>query len=45
MARGGPIAKNLKIYSQGLKTSVLETFKSEEERNMLLDSLSMIDYK
>ncbi|KGU16447.1 hypothetical protein MEY_00846 [Candida albicans 19F] len=45
MARGGPIAKNLKIYSQGLKTSVSETFKSEEERNMLLDSLSMIDYK
>lgn len=45
MARGGPIAKNLKIYSQGLKTSVLETFKLEEERNMLLDSLSMIDYK
>ncbi|CAX45122.1 oligomeric Golgi complex subunit, putative [Candida dubliniensis CD36] len=45
MARGGPIAKNLKIYYSGLKASVSETFKSEEERSMLLDSLSMIEYK
>ncbi|KAL6449564.1 COG5 Conserved oligomeric Golgi complex subunit 5 [Candida maltosa Xu316] len=45
MARGGPIAKNLKVYSQGIKASVSEMFKSETERDLLLDSLAMIDYK
>ncbi|CAI5756933.1 unnamed protein product [Candida verbasci] len=46
MARGGPIAKNLKVYSQGLKTSINEIFKNQnEEANLFLDSLSMIDYQ
>ncbi|RCK63612.1 Conserved oligomeric Golgi complex subunit 5 [Candida viswanathii] len=45
MARGGPIAKNLRVYSKGISASVLEMFKSEKERELLLDSLAMIDYK
>ena len=44
MARGGPIAKNLKVYSQGLKTSVEEKFGEQIKLN-ILDALSMIDYK
>ncbi|KAG5421226.1 COG5 [Candida metapsilosis] len=44
MARGGPIAKNLKVYSQGLKTSVEEKF-GEQIKSNILDALSMIDYK
>ncbi|KAI5963674.1 COG5 [Candida pseudojiufengensis] len=46
MARGGPIAKNLRVYSQGLKKSIEDTFGGEEEvKNYLLEALSMIDYK
>lgn len=45
MARGGPIAKNLKVYSKGINASVQEMFKSRTEGELLLDSLAMIDYK
>lgn len=45
MARGGPIAKNLKVYSQGLKTSVEDNFIDVEIKQGILDALSMIDYK
>ncbi|KAK6205410.1 Golgi transport complex subunit 5-domain-containing protein [Scheffersomyces amazonensis] len=42
MARGGPTAKNLKVYYDGLKNTVLETFKSEYERDLLLDAIEII---
>ena len=45
MARGGPIAKNLKVYSQGLKGAVAEKITNELEKSLLLDALTMIDYQ
>ncbi|KAI5955570.1 COG5 [Candida theae] len=45
MARGGPIAKNLRVYSQGLKTSVEEKFTEEVIKSGILDALSMIEHK
>ncbi|KAI5951144.1 COG5 [Candida jiufengensis] len=46
MARGGPTAKNLKVYSQGLKNSVTESFKDNNDvKELFLEALSMIDYK
>ena len=45
MARGGPIAKNLKVYYKGITASVQEMFQSSTEGELLLDSLAMIDYK
>ncbi|CAK9436192.1 uncharacterized protein LODBEIA_P07500 [Lodderomyces beijingensis] len=45
MARGGPTAKNLKVYNQGLKNAVHEKLTNELERDLILDALTMIDYK
>ena len=45
MARGGPIAKNLKVYSQGLKNSIEDNFANDTIKQGILDALSMIDYK
>ncbi|KAG7661981.1 COG5 [[Candida] subhashii] len=45
MARGGPIAKNLRIYFEGLNNSISETFTSEYERELMLDALSLIGNK
>ena len=42
MARGGPIAKNLKIYFQGINNSINETFKNDVERELLIDAVSII---
>ncbi|RLV94510.1 Conserved oligomeric Golgi complex subunit 5 [Spathaspora sp. JA1] len=43
MARGGPIAKNLKVYYEGLKNAVQEMFSNEYEKRLILDSLSVIN--
>mmetsp|Transcript_823 Transcript_823/g.924 ORF Transcript_823/g.924 Transcript_823/m.924 type:complete len:406 (-) Transcript_823:2922-4139(-) len=43
MARGGPIAKNLKIYSEGIKNSINENFKDAQECNLLIDAISVIE--
>ncbi|KAI5968688.1 COG5 [Candida margitis] len=45
MARGGPIAKNLKVYSQGLKTSIEDKFTNVKIKQDILDAFSMIEYK
>ncbi|KAI3407132.2 COG5 [Candida oxycetoniae] len=45
MARGGPIAKNLKVYSQGLQSAVEEKFANASEKDQILDALTIIDYK
>lgn len=45
MARGGPIAKNLKIYFQGINNSINETFKNDVERKLLIDAVSLIGGK
>ncbi|KAG2733491.1 hypothetical protein G9P44_003016 [Scheffersomyces stipitis] len=42
MARGGPIAKNLKIYYEGIRKSIEETFKNDNERDFLLDAIDLI---
>lgn len=42
MARGGPTATNLKLYSDGLKKTVVETFKDKYYQDLLLDSLDII---
>ncbi|CUM56599.1 uncharacterized protein AC631_04390 [Debaryomyces fabryi] len=43
MARGGPIAKNLKIYSEGIKNSINENFKNTRECNLLIDAINVIE--
>lgn len=43
MARGGPIAKNLKIYSEGIKKSINENFKDAKECNLLIDAIRVIE--
>ncbi|EGW32369.1 uncharacterized protein SPAPADRAFT_138090 [Spathaspora passalidarum NRRL Y-27907] len=43
MARVGPIAKNLKVYYEGLKNAVSEMFTTEYEKRLILDSLSLIN--
>ncbi|EGV63415.1 Conserved oligomeric Golgi complex subunit [Yamadazyma tenuis] len=45
MARGGPIAKNLKTYQPGIQNSLKETFNSSEEHEQLdlfLDAVELI---
>ncbi|ODV76875.1 putative oligomeric Golgi complex subunit [Suhomyces tanzawaensis NRRL Y-17324] len=42
MARGGPIAKNLRVYYPGIKNSLVDTFNVESERNLVLDAVSII---
>ncbi|KAK6455622.1 Golgi transport complex subunit 5-domain-containing protein [Scheffersomyces xylosifermentans] len=42
MARGGPIAKNLKIYYEGIRNSISETFDIENEKNALIDAVDLI---
>jgi hypothetical protein len=42
MARGGPIAKNLKLYNEGLNKTVKDTFQDTPEQQLLLDALSII---
>lgn len=39
MARGGPIAKNLKVYYEGIKNTIVETF---EEPEPFLEAVEMI---
>ena len=43
MARGGPIAKNLKIYFEGIRNSINESFKGNEEGNLLIDAINVIE--
>lgn len=43
MARGGPIAKNLKIYFEGIRNSINENFKGNEEGNLLIDAIDVIE--
>lgn len=41
MARGGPIAKNLKVYHPGIKSAILESF-GKQEGELLVDALEII---
>lgn len=41
MARGGPVAKNLKIYQQGISKSIQDVFEGEE-RDMFLEAIKII---
>ena len=43
MARGGPIAKNLKIYFEGIRNSINENFKGTKEGNLLIDAIDVIE--
>ncbi|CAK7901370.1 conserved oligomeric Golgi complex subunit 5 [[Candida] anglica] len=42
MARGGPIAKNLKIYHEGIKKSVTETFAKSEGSPYIMEAIDII---
>lgn len=41
MARGGPIAKNLKVYHPGIKSAIMENF-GKQEADLLVDALEII---
>lgn len=43
MARGGPIAKNLKIYFEGIKNSINDNFKGSPEGDLLIDAIDVIE--
>ncbi|CAH2350217.1 conserved oligomeric Golgi complex subunit 5 [[Candida] railenensis] len=42
MARGGPIAKNLKIYHEGIKKAILERFGNSDGSAVLIDAIDLI---
>lgn len=42
MARGGPIAKNLKVYQSGIKSTIEETFDGEE-RDLFVEAIDLIN--
>lgn len=42
MARGGPTASNLKLYSDGLNKTVIDIFKDHYVRDLLVDALDII---
>lgn len=42
MARGGPIAKNLKIYHEGINKAVKEKMSNNSDSKYLLDALDLI---
>lgn len=42
MARGGPIAKNLKTYNQGIRNSIGETFEDEQVKGLFIEAVDLI---
>lgn len=43
MARGGPIAKNLKVYYVGIKHSTKEILKDSTESDLLIEAVEVIE--